>query len=474
MATLEELMKRAQGFPGRVGQVVRDDWNATRNAYQQGGILGAAGDVVRRGATGFYNNALNPVANHLISTVQKTGGDIASGYQRLGQGLAGNLPAAPPNTMKPDRRAERASAIAGYSTGGYMEGPTPPPGPLGRVASMGIPDADSANPGLPYLPDQDPSPITAAMTPPGQSAVLPVSGFPGVYRNSNPGAEYGNALYSDSVPGARGFSGGAIARATTGSGPFGRTGAEQQAIDDRVGSLTRAADMYREMRGSQAGGTMAGMPTERDRLQRRARQQVSLNQGLGAFLNQAGDRNYARDELLALDAREEGAQAQQFDAMKAYTDMVTKQREMMNDERRLGISQQQADQGRYHSEVDPLTGEMRVLDKSTGQFLPLPAEPMTPESAATTVDEEIKALGGGGWFGRGTFPNGESEDQYRARRLNELMAPQGSGLGNYTEAEITEYAQQPDVQSRAAEAGMDPVEFVKEFIRMRLEGANGA
>jgi len=73
-----------------------------------------------------------------------------------------------------------------------------------------------------------------------------------------------------------------------GFGPFGRTPEEQTKIENRVNEIQRATDFIRGMRD---------LPTEQEKLQRQAGQYVSLNQGLGAFLNQASQRNYARDRL---------------------------------------------------------------------------------------------------------------------------------------------------------------------------------
>ncbi|MCB0060355.1 MAG: hypothetical protein KDE45_25115, partial [Caldilineaceae bacterium] len=79
-------------------------------------------------------------------------------------------------------------------------------------------------------------------------------------------------------------------------------------ISDRVRQYQSAIDLMRSLRG---------IPTERDRLNARATQRISLNQGIGAFANQAADRNYAREQLTQLDAREAASAKGAFDAGQA-------------------------------------------------------------------------------------------------------------------------------------------------------------
>lgn len=179
-----------------------------------------------------------------------------------------------------------------------------------------------------------------------------------VYANENPGAGYGKAAYSDSPGGLNSFKGGNYA-AAQGFGPFGRTEANQQAIENRVGQYTRAIDFIRSMRERD-------MPSERDRLQGRANQRISLNQGLGAFMNQVSDRNYAREQIKASD-EQSSEQAK----------LANKQQQQQF-ENQLGLAQLMADRFRFQTvdSTDPTTmqpvQQAYLFDKMSGQ-----AQPMT-------------------------------------------------------------------------------------------------
>lgn len=165
-----------------------------------------------------------------------------------------------------------------------------------------------------------------------------------------------------------------------GSGPFGRSQETQQKINDRVAQYQSAIDLIRSQRG---------VPTERERLQRQAGADVSLNQGLGGFLNAAGRRNYARDQLKALDTRE------------------ASQAESANDRLRLGFDMQQkgienaleawkVSQGRYKvqdAKYDPfgnLTQPASVFDTSTAQFLNQPGGFQAPMSIDQATEQATK------------------------------------------------------------------------------------
>jgi hypothetical protein len=127
-------------------------------------------------------------------------------------------------------------------------------------------------------------------------AFAPEQVAPGIYRDQDTNS------YADSAAGTQE---GAFTRtgqmgiprtggvaSTNLNGPFGRSPEEQTAIENRVGQIQRATDFIRSMRD---------IPTEREKLQRQAGQYVSLNQGLGSFLNQGSQRNYARERLSELD-----------------------------------------------------------------------------------------------------------------------------------------------------------------------------
>jgi hypothetical protein len=139
-------------------------------------------------------------------------------------------------------------------------------------------------------PDQPPA---IPGSPPSEKEVMS-----GVFRQGN--SYYGKGGQGVSpgtlVEGAGGQLGpGGFAASTSGAGAFGRSPQEQTAIESRVGEIQRATDFIRGMRD---------IPSELDRFKQQAQQRISLNQGLGGFLNQASQRNYARERVGEL---EEGA-----------------------------------------------------------------------------------------------------------------------------------------------------------------------
>lgn len=214
-----------------------------------------------------------------------------------------------------------------------------------------------------------------------------------VYANEKPGSGYGKAAYSDSPGGLNSFKGGNYA-AAQGFGPFGRTEANQQAIENRVGQYKRAIDLIREIRGW-------GQPSERERLQGRANQRISLNQGLGAFVNQVSDRNYAREQLGTMDERE-AEQAQ----------LAAKQQQQLFDNQ-LGLARLAADRFQFKTvdSVDPntlqptqqayqfdaMTGTSRPMNLGQGSDLMSMVNPENLEYTAKlhniSVDELKKRLG---------------------------------------------------------------------------------
>jgi len=186
-----------------------------------------------------------------------------------------------------------------------------------------------------------------------------------VYTNMQPGSGGGQVSYSDTP---RGFSapmrgnylpgGGQGYAVAQGFGPYGRTDAEQTAIENRVGQYKRAIDLIRDIRGW-------GKPSERDRLQGQANQRISLNQGLGAFLTQAADRNYARSQLETLGERE---------TEQAKLDAKQQQQQFDNE---LGLAQMMADRYRFQTvdSIDPNTMQPvqqgYLFDQMSGQASPM-------------------------------------------------------------------------------------------------------
>jgi hypothetical protein len=252
-------------------------------------------------------------------------------------------------TRNPAGRPSAAAAAAGATTAGLSAiAPSIPNQPLV--------DNDAQVSGIPYSPEQE-SPAAPAMRRFGDTDA---------YLNSNPGPGFGRVSYSDTQQGlnaamqgnrlAGGGQGYAVAQ---GFGPFGRTEENQQAIENRVGQYTRAIDFIRAMR-------QRDMPSERDRLQGRANQRISLNQGLGAFVNQVSDRNYAREQIGAMDERE-------TEQAKLASDQ---QQQQFDNE--LGLARLMADRFRFQTvdSTDPTTmqpvQQAYLFDQMSGQ-----AQPMT-------------------------------------------------------------------------------------------------
>lgn len=243
-----------------------------------------------------------------------------------------------------------------------------------------------------------------------------------VFVNTAPQQGFGQAIYSDSYSGAQpGAFGGRGNIVDPGGGPFGRTQEQQRKIAERVGQYQSAIDLMRSMRG---------VPTERERLQRQAGADVSLNQGLGGFLNAAGRRNYARDQLKALDTRE------------------ASQAESANDRLRLGFDMQQkgienaleawkVSQGRYKvqdAKYDPfgnLTQPASVFDTSTAQFLNQPGGFQAPMSIDQATEQATReASERAGYFSSDKSDFGMDRQKWIEQRAQELMGqggPAGQG-----------------------------------------------
>lgn len=247
------------------------------------------------------------------------------------------------------------------------------------------------------------------------------------YVDATPAAGFGRVSYSDTQQGLNapmrgnnlpgGGQGYAVAQ---GFGPFGRTPEEQQKIADRVAQYKSAIDLMREIRGW-------GQPSERDRLTGRAQQQIGLNQGLGGFLNQAADRNYAREQLTALDSREKAAAENQTEAARLKFDMEQKGIEN-------ALKAQEVGQGRfklqtYTKDYDPLgraiqgislldTREGAVTDPTAGLQ---PA--MTLDQARMQAMQEMNERAG--LFSSDQSDFGMDRNKWVEQRVQELMGNQG-------------------------------------------------
>lgn len=176
---------------------------------------------------------------------------------------------------------------------------------------------------------------------------------PGVFREGN--------SFSDTAAGT----------AAMGRGPSvvgGRTPNEQLAIQNRVAQFQDAINMIRGLRSGD----------ELSRMKRQATGTVSLNQGLGAFINQASNRRYARQRVTEL---EKGAQDQAELALDAQ------QKGFKN-----ALDQMNAAKGRYKASTytDAQGNEIPMsIDTTTGAFniqAPEPA-PLTEEEAMARAEE---------------------------------------------------------------------------------------
>jgi hypothetical protein len=212
---------------------------------------------------------------------------------------------------------------------------------------------------------------------------------PGIYRSGNSyadtaaGAAGGGTTAGGVFTGntgmavgssAGGFGGGSNFAANAYGGPFGRTPQEQTAIEKRVGEIQRATDFIRSMRD---------IPTERDRLKQQAGQYVSLNQGLGAFLNQGSQRNYARDRLKDLEAN---------DLSKDKLAQANAQNQFDN-----RIAQQKLQQGAFSTDTIqlpdgrevPMITDNRLGTVSYGEP---PTPQLSPEQAQTQFTREADKM----------------------------------------------------------------------------------
>lgn len=351
---------------GRVFPFAQDA-AAIKQAYQRGGggFAGAGyalGDMVNRTRHNFAaaDRDFTAAAKKIGANAVVAGTPIVTGIGNIYRGIAGASPGAVP------------TPTTTYSTGGTMGGgpipntvtqPAATPG-QGQTPPVVAGDNDAEMTGIPYLPDQEPSP---GPNPMGQN-VLPGK-QPGTYVNATPPPGYGMAIYSDTVGGAKGMQGrGNYAQALDENGnpsfaPFGRSADAQKRIQDRVAQYEQAIQSMQRMRG---------VPSERERLQSRARQRVSLDQGIGGFLNQAADRNYARQELADFDKRQLGIAEIMADAANRKAD------------RDLEIEKIGADRFQFATSksVDPETG-MPIetpyqFDKQTGISTPIQPANVAP------------------------------------------------------------------------------------------------
>jgi hypothetical protein len=174
-------------------------------------------------------------------------------------------------------------------------------------------------------------------------------------------------------------------------------------------------------------GELADAVSERDKLQRQANQQVSLNQGIGAFINQASQRNYARDRLKELDANA-------IAGHKAALEQAKLERQITQDDIQNQIGLAGLNKGRYDAQkftafgadgtenegvmiVDQNTGEYRLADTS------VPAQPLSPDQAMAEAQRLADEASGGiaNWFtsDKDIF-SGMSKDDWIQKKAQEL------------------------------------------------------
>lgn len=267
----------------------------------------------------------------------------------------------------------------------------------------------------------------APQAPSGPELTLDAGRFGGdrdVFVNTAPPEGFGQAIYSDSRAGAQpGAFGGRGNIVDPGGGPFGRTQEQQRKIAERVGQYQSAIDLMRSMRG---------VPTERDRLQRRAGQQISLDQGLGGFVNQAADRNYARDQIKELDALSRSALESSNDRDRLAFDM--QQAGIEN-----AMEAERVNQGRYKLQsvttgYDPLGREIegvRLLDTRTGAVTD-PSQGLQPQMTEAEIRKAVEAEAdeaSGGLTNLFTSEkdifNGKSKEQWIKDEIQSRLSAQG-------------------------------------------------
>lgn len=376
---------------GRVFPFAQDA-AAIKKAYQRGGggfsgVGYALGDMANRTRNNFaaVDRDFTAAAKKVGSNAVVAGAPIVAGIGNIYRGIAGADPAVP-SAATPPVTPPRAT----YTTGGDMEGgPTQSPTLSAQTTPTTQPQGISQ---IDMLEEQTRGFDTAADRvveqnarfdamgeqpgPPMPKEVIPGT-QPGTYVNATPPEGYGAAIYSDSVGGAQGIRArGNYVQALDENGkpsfaPFGRSADAQKRIQARVAQYEQAIQSMQRMRG---------VPSERDRLQSRARQRVSLDQGIGGFLNQAADRNYARQELADFDKNQLGIANVMVDAANRKADRELEIQKIGSDRFQFATSKS----------VDPDTG-MPIetpyqFDRMTGISTPIQSANAAP---ASLTDDQI-------------------------------------------------------------------------------------
>lgn len=277
------------------------------------------------------------------------------------------------------------------------------------------------------------------VTDPGASTIRNVGAFGGdkdIYRNDAPPPGFGQVVFSDSYGGATGAvnQGGGFAKA--GPGPFGRSEEAQTRLQNRLAQYASAIETMRSMRGGGGSG--------RGRLERQASGSVSTNQGLGAFLSQASDRNYARKRLTELEAQD-----------LKRDDLANDRAKMQQDATQQGfenaLALQNLDKGRYDTDLATVIGpdglERKIpytTDTRTGQgaYAEQVAQPMSvPEmnSVVTALADAKKEKDGGFLTSEKETYDGMSREEWIKSKVDQMTSLQ-SETGDFTRAKMAKQA----------------------------------
>jgi len=226
------------------------------------------------------------------------------------------------------------------------------------------------------------------------------------------------------------------------NGPFGRSPEEQTAIENRVGEIQRATDFIRSMRD---------IPTEREKLQRQAGANISLDQGLGSFLSAGSQRNYARERLTELDKNQLTADKQATaNAQNQFDNQIA----MANLQKGVFAPTyyEDADGNRIPAGLNTISGEVSRPADPTKTYTPLEAkaeaEKMVDKilSEKKVFDTEEDALG--------MTRQAAIEQEMQKLMGNQQQAPAG------TQKQAAKTYSQEDLEYTAKQRGMT-VEEVK-------------
>lgn len=276
------------------------------------------------------------------------------------------------------------------------------------------------------------------------NSLLATQVSPGVYRDGN--------SYGDTARGAfTGPSGGNFIQSTTGQGAFGRNPAEQTAIENRVAEINRARETIRGLRD---------IPTELDRMKSQANQRVSLNQGIGGFVNAGAQRRYAQGRVKDL---EKGALDQAKLAQEASQQGFENALASMNAQK--GAFKTTTITGPDGVEV-PLTTNTATGETSLGEA---PQRQLTPDqwrSEFTRMADEAWSKEGGLFTSEGdVFQDGQGKPLSREEWV-EMKVQEATSQGQQESGIAPETLTPENLEYTAKKRGMT-VEQVKAQLGVR-------